>query len=230
MKNLLILTLISVLTINISLSRDIRNKQFSLFNYNFEISDAFREEISNLTSFINNIKTYKNPDNDQLKAVLIYNIYYSIEEALEEQLEIEILPVNSFQNDVTYNDYDYPKTTIRKALRKGYSKYYFKVHVKIESLTDEKRKTNPELFENINEPVIIPQITIDITVFNNEGIIPVDKWIGTASTETPLAIDKYLFAGFDNSDDTITNNKKENLSSIRDKATNQLIQNFLNKK
>ncbi len=229
MKKLLIFTLILILSISQSFSRDIRNKQFSLFEYHFEISDNFKEEISSLSSYLNNIKTYKNPGNDQLKAVLIHNIYYSIEEALEEQLEIEILPVNSFQNNVKYNDYGYPKTSISKALRKGYSKYYLKIIVKIESLTEEKRKSNPELFEDINETVIIPQISIDITVFNNEGIIPVDKWIGIASSDKPLVIDNYFIKGFDNSDNELEKNTKDNLSSIKDKAINQMIQNFLNR-
>ncbi|MEA3316520.1 MAG: hypothetical protein U9R54_01020 [Bacteroidota bacterium] len=227
MKKLLLFSIISIFTINISLSQNITNKQFSLFNYELEISDEFRQETSILSSFINSIETYKNPGDDQLKAILIHNIYYSIKETLERKLEIAILPVNSFQNEINYNDYAYPKASIRKALRKGYSKFYFKVNVKIESLTEEKRESNPKLFEEINGSVTIPQVTIDITIFNKDGIIPVDKWHGKASANTPLPIDNYLFKGFDRSGEN-TNNK-ENLSSIKDKAINQLVQNFLNK-
>ncbi|MDA3779528.1 MAG: hypothetical protein PF487_04780 [Bacteroidales bacterium] len=226
MKKLLIFTLISILSICQSFSQKIRNKQFALFSYHLDISDDFREEISSLSSYLNEIKTYKNPGNDQLKAVLIHNIYYSIEEALEEQLGIEILPVNSFQSKVDYNDYGYPETSIRRSLRKGYSKYYLKINVKIESLTEEKKEENPELFEEISGTVIIPQITINITVFNDEGIIPVDKWFGKAGAKTPLAINNYLLKGFDRSENSA--NKAENLASLRDKAIKQLIEKFLN--
>ncbi|MGM0408545.1 MAG: hypothetical protein ACQERU_11215, partial [Bacteroidota bacterium] len=94
-------------------AQKLANKQFSLINYNLEISKDLREEITGLESYVSGVKTYNDPGNDKLMAIFIHIIYFTFKEVLERDLEIEILPINTFMNDVKYNDYGYPVTTIR---------------------------------------------------------------------------------------------------------------------
>ena len=148
----------------------------------------------------------------------------------KEQLELEILPVNTFLRTIKYDDYGYPNTSARTALRKGYSRYYFKVEAHIESITKNKRNDGPGMFEEIDYPVVFPQLSIEITIFNNEGIIPIDKWIGTSSARYPLPINEYLLKGFDNTEmivKPLDENQDDNLFLIMDRAIHNTIQYYL---
>jgi hypothetical protein len=225
----LLLLLISWFSCN---AQRIANKQFSLIDYNLEISKDFRNEISDLDHLINRIKTYNDPGNDKLTAILIHTIYFSFKEMIEKDLEIEILPINTFMNAVEYDDYGYPKTNIRKALRKGYSQYYFNFNVKIESIDIQQKKDQPEKYEDITYKTTYPQVTLNMTIYSKHGIIPVYNLTGTATAKNPLQVNKYLLKGFDNTEMDIVppgEQQSDNLYTVFYRATKNLIQDYLNK-
>lgn len=225
---LIILFFATSLTVH---AQNIKNKQFSLINYDLSISNDFIEEVADLESFVENIKTFNDPGNEKLKAVFIHTIYYTLKEHLEQELEMEILPINTFMRNVKYDDYGYPKTNIRKALRKGDSKYYFSVDAEIKSLTKDKRDESPELFSSRDYPTVYPELSIEITVFKNEGIIPVAKWIGSTTPKYPLAINEYLLKGFDNTEMKVLpaeENQTDNLFLMLDRAIYNTIQYQIN--
>ncbi|MFC2104915.1 hypothetical protein ACFLS4_06145 [Bacteroidota bacterium] len=145
---------------------------------------------------------------------------------------MEILPINTFMRNVKYNDYGYPNTNIRDAIRKGDSRFYFKVDAKLESLTKDKRDESPELFEDIDYSIVYPELTVEITVYNNEGIIPVAKWLGVSTPKYPLTINEYLLKGFDNTEMTILpaeDQQTDNLYLMLDRAIHNAIQDHYNK-
>lgn len=231
LKRYFILALLLIITVSAQ-SQKIKNKQFTLTSYDLQISKEITEELSGLESFIDKIKTYNDPGNDKIRAIFEHIIYFTLRDKFREELEIEILPINTFMRKVKYDDYGYPKATIREALRKGDSKYYFKVDAKIESLTEKKREESPELFEEFNETVIFPQLTLEITVWNNQGIIPVDKWIGVTTSKYPLPLNNYLLKGFDNSIMTIEpaeNQQQDNFFLMLDRAIHNAIQDYYTK-
>lgn len=230
-KRLILFFLITLLVTNLS-AQYIKNKQFTLFNYNLSVSKDFVEEIAELESFVDDIKTYNDPGNDKLNAILVHIIYYNLKDKLAQELEIEILPINTFMREVKYDDYGYPNTKIRDAIQKGDSKYYFKVEVHMKSITKKKREESPELFEDIDYPVTYPELTITITVNNKEGIIPIAKWNGSTTPKYPLAINEYLLKGFDNTDMVIQpaeEQQKDNLYLMLDRAIYNTIQDYYNK-
>jgi len=213
-------------------AQKIANKQFSLINYNLEISKDLRTELNELDAYIGAIKTYNDPGNDKLTAVLIHTIFFTFKEVIERDLEIEILPINTFMNNVKYDDYGYPTTNIRKALRKGYSQYYFKLDVKIESITNQQKEDHPNKYKNINCSSSYPLFTIHMTIYNKEGIIPVYNLIGTATAKKPLQVNEYLLKGFDNTEMLIAKpgeQQPDNLYTVFYRATKNLIQDYLNK-
>ncbi|MBU8893773.1 MAG: hypothetical protein KOO66_13420 [Bacteroidales bacterium] len=230
-KKHILLFLVILISISVS-AQNIKNKQFSLYNYNLSISDDLIEEIASLESFIDNVETYNDPGNEKLKAILVHIIYYSLKDKLSSELEMEILPVNTFMREVKYDDYGYPKTNIREALKKGYSRFYFRIEVDIESVTKKKKDESPELFEDIDYPVTYPQLSIHITVHNNEGLIPVAKWAGTSTPKYPLAINEYLLKGFDNSEMIVQpaeEQQTDNIYLMLDRAIHNTIQDHYNK-
>ncbi|NOQ26341.1 MAG: hypothetical protein GQ564_13335 [Bacteroidales bacterium] len=230
-KRIILFFLAALLVTNIS-AQYIKNKQFTLFNYDLNISKDFIEEIAELESFVDNVKTYNDPGNDKLNAILVHIIYYNLKDRLTKELEIEILPINTFMREVKYDDYGYPNTKVREAIQKGDSKYYFKVEAQLESITKKKREESPELFENIDYPVTYPELTITITINNKDGIIPIAKWIGTTTPKYPLAINEYLLKGFDNTEMIVQpaeELQRDNLYLMLERAIYNTIQDYHNK-
>jgi hypothetical protein len=212
--------------------QNIKNKQFSLFSYELSISKDLVEELSDLETFVDGIKTYNDSGNEKLKAIFVHTLFYKLKDNLESELEMEILPVNTFMREVKYDDFGYPKTNIREALKKGYSRFYFKVEVEFESITKDKREENPELFEEISGNVTYPQINMSITVYNNEGVIPVAKWNGTSTAKYPLTVNEYLLKGFDNTEMVVKpaeEKQNDNIYLILDRAIHNTIQDYYNK-
>ncbi len=213
------------------LGQNIRNKQFSLFSYELTISKDLVEELSELESFVDGIETYNDPGNEKLKAIFVHTLFYNLKENLQNELEMEILPVNTFMREIKYDDFGYPKSNIREALKKGFSRFYFKVEVEFESLTEKKREESPELFEDIDYNVTYPQINFHITVYNNQGVIPVAKWDGSSTAKYPLAINNYLLKGFDNTEmiiQTAEEQQTDNIYLILDRAIHNTIRDYYN--
>ena len=227
-KKYFLFVLILIIAQSIS-AQKVQNKQFSLFNYNLTISDEVTEELSDLESFVDNIKTYNDPGNDKLQAIFVHIIYYTLKDKFVNELEMEVLPINTFMRNVKYDDYGYPETSVRTAIKKGYSKYFFKIDVNIESLTEETKKENPKIFEEVDYPAIFPQMTITISIFNKEGVIPVDKWVGTTTARYPLRINEYLLKGFDNTEmevQSIEKQQTDNFYLMLDRAIHNAIQDY----
>jgi len=215
-----------------SFSQSVKNKQLSLIGYDLTISKDFAQEISSLEPFIKGIKTYNDPGNDKLRVILIHIIYYTFTDKLREQLEVEILPVNTFQRKVKYDDYGYPKASAREAIRLGGSKYYFKLDVAINSVVKAKKAEFPEMFENKNNAITYPEITVTVTLYNKDGVVPIDKWVGVSNAKYPLDLNEYLLKGFDNSEMVVLpeeEQQKDNLYLIMDRALFNAIQDYYTK-
>src|SRR6056297_3343491 len=226
MKKYIILTLLSVFLAVALYGQNIVNKQFTLLNYDLNLTTEFREDLQNLEPFFNSVEVHNKDSDDRLKAIMIHHIYYHLKENLEEDLEINILPINTFMQKVKYNDFGYPKTHINKALRVGGSRYYFKLDVTFDSMTEERKKNDPKLQGNI----IFPHITIDITVYDKNGVIPVDKWHGEKITYKPYEINKRFFRQFVKDSEIPSKpqleegeEEQENLFQLYEAALNDLI-------
>jgi hypothetical protein len=230
-KKVLVIVLFSLFTTNL-FSQKVANKQFSLIDYDLTITKEIGSELSSLESYVDGIETYNDPGNNKLEAIFVHIIYFTLKEKFEEELEMEILPINTFLRKVKYDDYGYPITTIRVALKKGYSKYYFKLNAKIESLTQETMKEDTLMYKDIDYPTIYPKLTLEVILYNKDGVIPVDKWLGTATPRYPLPIDEYILKGFDNKEIEVLpfdEQQADNFYLMLDRAIYGLIQDYRNK-
>jgi len=228
---LLLVFTISLLSTNL-FSQKVANKQFTLIDYDLTITKDVVEELSSLESYIDGIETYNDPGNNKLEAIFVHIIYFTLKEKFEEELEMEILPINTFLRKVKYDDYGYPKTTIRDAMKKGYSKYYFKLNAEIESLTEETMEEDTLMYKDIDYPVIFPKISLEVIVYNKDGIIPVDKWISSSTSRYPLAINEYILKGFDNKEMEVLpfeEQQQDNFFLMLDRAISGVIQDYRNK-
>ncbi len=221
MKQFILLLTGLLLTINLS-GQNIINKHFALISYNLEITDNFRNQTESLQDFYMTADVHNEDADDRLKAILVHDIYYNLKPRLERELEISILPVNSFMQEANYDEFGYPKMSISKALRRGDSPFYFNVKVELNSKDQEEIKQ-----EANTDPLVQPQFIIDIKVFNDEGILPVYKWHGEKRASEPLPVSKMLIKGF--VDDLPDAQKPDTtLISLYDEAVTNLINNYLN--
>ena len=200
------------------------NKEFALINYDLKITDALREDIQHLDTFMGTVEIHNKNAEDRLKAILIHHLYYNMKPVLERKLDLSILPINSFMQRIRYDEFGYPRASISKALRKGDSPYYFKVEIKLDSQTQEKREQDPELPDKIT----FPQYTIDLTIYNDEGILPIDHWHGGAKVEEPIQADKTLFGDFIDQQNIPSDSTHPNLSVLHQQAVNNMINSHLN--
>jgi hypothetical protein len=188
MKRFILITVTLIISINIS-AQNIQYKQFALINYDLEITDEFRDDLKPVKKFLKSAEVHNDGTDDKLKAILVHHFYYHLAGKMEKQLEIDILPINTFQQEVKYDQFGYPKANINKILRIGDSPFYFKVKIHLDSNTKDKKKDNPKLKGDI----IFPTIAIDVTVFNDEGIIPVFKWHGEKIAYKPFIVNERFF-------------------------------------
>jgi len=230
-KKILFIVIISLITTSLY-SQKVANKQFSLIDYDLTITKDVVEELSSLESYVDGIKTYNDPGNNKLEAIFVHIIYFTLKEKFEEELEMEILPINTFLRKVKYDDYGYPKTTIRDAMKKGYSKYYFKLNAKIESLTEETMEEDTLMYKDIDYPAIFPKISLEVIVYNKDGVIPVDKWFSSVTSRYPLPINEYILKGFDNKEMEVLpfeEQQQDNFYLMLDRAIYGVIQDYRNK-
>ena len=228
MKRLILITLVFIIALNAK-SQNITNKQFALINYELEISDEFRDDMKPVKKFLKTVEVHNKDTDDKLKALMVHHMYYHLAEELENNLEIVILPINTFNQSVNYNDFGYPKEKISKIQRIGDSPFYFKINVNIGSLTEEKMKMNPKLKGDITFPLI----TVDITVYSNEGIIPVFKWHGEKAAYKPFEVNERFFRTLVKENqlpDKPEQQKKEqeSLFKLYSLAVSNLIENYKN--
>jgi hypothetical protein len=197
-------------------AQNITNKEFALIDYDLKITDNFREDTKSLKDFYQSAEVHNKESEDKIKAILIHHLYYHLERVLEKKLEISILPINSFMQKVSYDQFGYPKASIGKALRKGSSPFYLKLKVTLDSKEETEKKKH-----------MVPRFKLDITVYNDEGIIPVYKWHGKAASSEPLPVNKMLFKGYVKK---LPRREQKNisLSELYDQAIVNLISNHAN--
>ncbi len=223
MKQIVLMAVCLIATASLS-AQNYTNKQFALINYDLKITDDFRGDLQALEDYINNAEVHNKNADDRLKALIIHHLYYNMTPMLEEKVGMSILPINSFMQEIKYDDFGYPHASISKALRKGDSPFYFKVEMELDSNTEEKREKNTDLPGDIT----FPHYTIDITVYNNDGIIPVDRWHGESKATKPIKTNKQLFGSFTGQTTSATDTTHKDLSTLHREAVLEMLNNHLN--
>lgn len=207
-KTLLFLLVLSLAQTQNIFSQRIEGKTFTLFNYNMVLDVEFKQTISILESNITN-PTYKG---DKLSEAFTHITYAEIKDKLENGKSVFILPANSFQDKIKYDEYGYPQITIQKAIKKSDTRLFVKIYVfyKIESFGDQ-------------DDMIKPKVSIVVDFYNDLGYIPIKKFKAEAISDTYMKVNKEFLYGFDRKI------KKENpdtktLIDILNKAIDSIVE------
>ena len=227
---LLLLTIIILVVTPFQVgSINYRDKEMTLISFTVNLHSDIKKYLDQFDSYFPSVK---NKDADKIIAKILEQSWGSMIDILQHETGMIILPITTFGSVINYDVYGFPDINISKAQRKGFSKYYMKVELQI----------SPEIFpypmgikakkDTTLRPVklksgeIKPVVTITLTTYPNNGIIPLGKYIGVA--EVPSV---WLPENVTTLDGLINSNNKTDLTTlmslineaISDLATNMLI-------
>ena len=209
-------------------SINFRDKEMTLISFNVNIHSEIKKHLDH---FDNLFPSIKNTNADKIIAKIKEQSWGSLVDVLQRETGMIILPISTFGKSISYDIYNFPNVNISKAQQKGFSKYYMKIDIQI----------NPEVLTNMSsskakkdtsiKPIklkigeIKPVITITLTAYPNNGIIPIGKYIGVSDTQAVWSPENASI--FDGLVNDVNNNDSSTLMSLMNEAINDLATNML---
>jgi hypothetical protein len=204
-----------------------RNKQFVIISFNISIHQQVKEKLDALERYFPDIE---NPKADKIISKITDFTWILLEERLERETGMYILPLNTSGKDFDYDVYNYPNTSINKAIRRGTSKFYLRIDVLIEpemtqtlsigSVTRARKDSFVTASDSTENKGFKPRIVINFTSYSNQGILPIEKFTGSFTATNPCIFEAKALDGIIND-----NNYKESnaLSFLINEAITDLI-------
>ncbi|HUX54322.1 MAG TPA: hypothetical protein VMV56_07910 [Williamwhitmania sp.] len=229
----IIFTLLALTVVSLAWAKpntNYKNKQLTLFSYVVTIDPS-------VYTYLDPYKDLFEKDDkvDPIEKAVRNDAFSQLEQRLEQEIGMDIQPLESFQDRISYDKFGYPDGNISKVIRIGSSKFYFKIAITITAveprndpynsarqINKDKKETTDTITEE-SEPGFRPNVTIVMTIFNNKGIIPVDKFQGMAKAKNILPTDATLLDGIANND---AFEGKDNLMGLINEAITDLIINM----
>lgn len=204
-----------------------RNKHFVIISYNVTIHPQIKEKLNALGNLFAETDS---PKKDKIISTLTDYSWTLIEERLERETGLYILPLNTYGKQFDYDVYGYPNTSINKAIRRGTSKFYLRIDLTIEpdieasssivSLSRISKDSSVTHADSTSSAGIRPKITINFTSFSEKGILPIEKFTGIYISPDPCAFESKVVDGIVN-DKVVTDTS--NLQFMIKEALTDLI-------
>lgn len=182
-----------------------KNKQLALIAFNLTISPNMLEKLNTLE---NHFPEARVPKTDKVIKKIKDMTWIVLEERLQKEIGMYILPINAYGKEFDYDEYEYPNTSINKAIRRGISKYYMKIDITIDFEEIDKPSVVSSTLKHITDTINstntteIPhpkaRVTITLTTFSEKGIMPIDKFTGNFTASEPWVFDATLLDGLIN--------------------------------
>ncbi len=179
-----------------------QSKQFTLISFNYQISNDLKAKLTQFEQLF--------PETESRKADRIIGpakeiTWYLLKARLEKETGMYILPINSQGNKFKYDVYNFPSLSINSALKRGTSRNYMKVDIMVSSGITKKEtgygansKNETNALDLKNNDLCIPSVTIELTLYNDKGILPIRKEIGTAVASEAWDLSEEVFTGIVN--------------------------------
>jgi hypothetical protein len=208
-----------------------RNRQYALITYSYTINPNIKNafnEFAHLFPELENIRA------DKILAKIKDQSWFLLEERLEAETGMYILPTNAHGRSFKYDVYGFPEVSINKALKDGSSKYYLRIDLTINAFSTKgetgygvrpQAKDTANTFQDIPSNAVIPQVTIVATLYNDKGIIPMQKITGTSIVSTPWVVTEETLDGIINKNE-FNPNESNTLMGLINLAITDLIKRF----
>lgn len=164
-----------------------KNKEISLVSFTITIHSDTKKVFD---SFESQFPSTKNQNADKIIAKIKEQTWGTIVDILQREIGMNILPINTFGDKVSYDSYGFPDVNVSKAQRKGYSKYYMKIDMQIGPVAAiqypvsyKAKKDTTSQSGKLKAGEIKPVVTITLTTYPDNGLVPLDKFIGVAEAD-----------------------------------------------
>lgn len=204
-----------------------KNKEISLTSFNITIHPDIKKF---LDQFEGSFPSIKNSNADKILAKIKEQTWGNLVDKLQSDIGMIILPISTFGKDISYDAYGFPDIAISKAQRKGFSKFYMKIELRIEPESAQfannyKAKYDTTQYLKMKKGDIKPMVTLTLTTYPQNGIIPLGKYTGiTISLNAWSANDTSFLEGLINAN---TKNDLTTLMGLINEAINDLSLNIL---
>lgn len=160
--------------------------QFTLISYTYEIDESISKAFE---PYVNEISLKAESDEAKVNGMMVHTMWGLVSKKLQDSLMTYVLPSNSFNDKVKYDDYGYPDISIQKAIKLSDTKYYFRMHMILER----------ELFDingkKLEENILMPKVSLKIEIYDKNGYVPIAVADGFGKTLRSLELNKNYFAG-----------------------------------
>jgi len=211
-----------------AISQKYKNKETSLISFNINIYPDTKQFLENLQG---HFSPYKNPKADKIIGTVKEKTWAFLMDRLQTDIGMLILPLRTLGDNYSYDRFGFPDGNINKAIKAGESKYYMKIDMFIGTELNPNHPHYPKNpRDSISEPIqiqegqIMPKVTINITMYSENGILPINKYTGIAIAPRPFDLTPYVLDGLVN-----TNNSFEptTLMGIINEAIAEISINIL---
>jgi len=163
-----------------------KNKDVALISFSVSINDDVK---AYLDKFESQFPNTANTKSDKIIALIKDQAWAALADSLQEGVGMSVLPVTTFGNRSNYDEYKYPNIGISKAQQIGYSKLFIKIDLAISAeppLNQPNFKAKPSTVPTAKpkEGEVMPFVSVTLSCFSNNGIIPIGKFTGTAQAST----------------------------------------------
>ncbi len=187
---------------NQAFAQKYKNKEISLISFSVTIYPETKQFLEKLSG---NFPPYKNPKADKIIGTIKEKTWAFLIDKLQEDNGMFILPLNTLGDSYSYDIYGFPDGNINKALKKGESKFYMKIEMYIGTASNPtnavsyKNQKDTSLYPSqLQDGQIMPKVTIDITTYSNNGILPVGRYKGISAAPKPFDLTPYVLDGLVN--------------------------------
>ncbi len=205
MKKWILFSCICIVSINSAYSQKYRKQQFTLFKYNCIVDQNIIDKLKPLEDQMEckAPKAYS-----KVEMLFVQDVYATVKKKMEDKYGVFILPINSFGDKISYNDFGFPDILINTAIKKGNSKYYFKINASIQQSSKLESQTSDELW---------PVVKIQIDLFNKDGYQPIKSTQGISEAVGVMKKEPFILQGME-------------CAKMQDKITTQteIIQTLIN--
>jgi len=194
-----------------ALSQKYKNKDVTLVSFNVSVNPDTKKY---LDQFESKFPSIENKSADKIISKIKEHTWGSLVDTLQQDIGMVLLPISTFGSKIGYDAYNFPDVSISKAQRIGFSRFYMKIDLEIapkaiQPLSYKERNDSALLSEKPKEGEIKPVVTLTITCYPTNGIIPVGKYVGSAeATKVWKTGDVSILDGL------INDNSKDDLSTL----------------
>jgi hypothetical protein len=185
MKKILPFLFLGLLICSNGFTQKYYKQQFTLFKFHCVVDSRVISQLSEIESCMD----CKPPKSySKTEVMFVQSIFTVVKSKLESKFGVYILPIESYGDKADYDDFGFPDIMINNAIKKGTTKYFFKVTAYIQ---------NSNKLDATNTSDFRPVVKVQIDLFNKSGYQPISTVEGVSEAVGMMKREPSILTGLD---------------------------------